>query len=201
MTSRTWVSCSIACFTLLAVTLPAQDNPAPTPAGTMDVTGIPGPRGIYYHASNQWVALSPNVLMPFAAGRPLALEILNVGSDHTITEIPGSHSGIQIGNDARPSFYLHGISPSELYLVRAIRKPDYRELRMPISRHFREWAHFEAKDVTEFEIQAVNGDIVVIKPSADLKPGEYALASAFESGAQWLRIGFDFGIAGAGAGQ
>jgi uncharacterized protein (DUF2141 family) len=72
---------------------------------------------------------------------------------------------------------------------------------MPVSRHFREWAHFRAKDLTAVEIQAVNGDIVAIKPGADLKPGEYAVATAFEPGAQWVRLGFDFGIVGGGAGQ
>lgn len=186
---------SLACTMLLGVALIAQDNPpAAPPAAEMDLTGIPAPRGIYYRAGGQWVILSSTLLMPFSEGRGMALEILNVGSDHTVAEIPGAHSGVQIGSDPRPTFYLHGISPSDVYLVRAATKADYRELRMPVSRHFREWAHFNAKDVTDFEIQAVNGDVVAIRPSTDLKPGEYALASAFEPGAQWVRLGFDFGI-------
>lgn len=65
------------------------------------------------------------------------------------------------------------------------------------SRHFWEWAQFRDRDVTDFDIQAVNGDIVVIKPSADLKPGEYALAVPAGADYQWVRLGFDFGIAGA----
>jgi hypothetical protein len=201
MTRQTFSAVSIGCATLLAVGLLAQDNPPQTPPATMDLTGLPGPRGIYYHASNEWVALSPQVLMPFSDGRPAALEILNVGSDHSIAELPGPHAGVQIGRDARPIFYLHGINTADLYLVRVVAKPDYRELRMPISRHFREWAHFQAKDVTAVEIQAVNGDVVAIKPSADLKPGEYVLASTFEPGDRWIRLGFDFGIVGAGTAQ
>ena len=187
---------SIACTMLLGMAMIAQDNPPPAPSSAeMDLTGIPSPRGIYYRAGGQWVILSSTVLMPFAEGRGMALEILNVGSDHTVTEIPGAHSGVQIGSDARPTFYLHGISPANVYLVRAATKTNYRELRMPVSRHFGEWAHFNAKDVTDMEVQAVNGDVVAIRPSTDLKPGEYALASAFEPGAQWVRLGFDFGIA------
>lgn len=56
---------------------------------------------------------------------------------------------MQIGNGPRPTFYRRGITSSELYLVRAVSKADYRELRMPTSRHFREWAHFSAKDVAD----------------------------------------------------
>jgi hypothetical protein len=197
MTIQRLIAASIACAALLTVALLAQDNPASTPPQNMDLTGIPAARGIYYRAADGWVALSHTVLMPFDEDRPVALEILNVGSDHAAADIPGRHSGVQIGKDARPTFYLHGISPDDLYLVRVTTKSDYRELRMPISRHFKEWAHYRDKDLTDVGIQAVNGDVVAIKPTADLKPGEYALATAFEPGARWIRLGFDFGILGA----
>jgi hypothetical protein len=193
---QTFVGFSIACATVLAVALLAQENPPPTLPGNMDISGIPAPRGVYYRAADEWVILSSTVLMPFSEGRSAALEILNVGPDHTVAELPGSHAGVQIGNDARPTFYLHGISPADVYLVRATSKADYREVRMPTSRHFREWGHYRAKDLTDMEIQAVNGDVVAIKPSTDLKPGEYALASVFEPGDRWIRLGFDFGILG-----
>jgi hypothetical protein len=199
MTHRKLFFSTIACATLCAVGLLAQDNPPPTDAANMDLTGLPAPRGIYCRTVNGWVALSNTVLMPFLRGRGMALEILNVGSDHAAAEIPGSHSGVQIA-DTRPVFFLHGISPSDVYLVRAGTKEDYREIRMPVSRHFGEWAHYNAKDVADFDIAAVNGDVVAIRPSADLKPGEYALTSGVQTGDQWLRIGFDFGIRNA-AGQ
>jgi hypothetical protein len=202
MTRRTLFASSIACATLLACALPAQDNPPQVqPGDNLDLSGLPAERGVYYRVSGQWVALSSTVLMPFTEGRPVALEILNVGSDHTTAEIPGAHSGVQIGNDARPTFYLHGIGPSDVYLVRAVSKADYREVRMAISRHFREWAHYRAEDVAPFEIQGVNGDVVAIKPSADLKPGEYALTSGVQPGDYWLRLGFDFGIVAGAAGR
>ena len=197
MTTRKFLASSIACATLVTVALIAQDTPQPTPAGNMDLTGIPEPRGIYYHSAGDWVTLQNTVLMPLWEGRPVALEILNVGSDHTAAQLPGSHATVQIGNDPRPTFYLHGISPADVYLVRATTKADYREVRMDVSRHFWEWGHYRAKDVTDIEIQGVNGDVVAIRPSADLKPGEYALASSFTSGDRWVKIGFDFGIIGA----
>jgi len=195
MTRRTFIVSMIASATVSTVTLLAQGNPPQPPTGNIDITGIPALRGIYYHAASGWESLSPRVLMPLWDGKPAAMEVLNVGSDHTITELPGRHSDVQIG-DARPTFYLHGIDPTDLYLVRVMAKDGYRELRMPISRHFWEWAHYNAKDVTDVEIQGVNGDIIAIRPSANLAPGEYTLASVFGPDYRWLRLGFDFGIAG-----
>ncbi len=197
MTTRTFFVSSIACATLLIVASKAQDTPPPPAAGNMDLTGIPEPRGIYYHSAGDWVTLQNTVLMPLWEGRPVALEILNVGSDHTGAQIPGSHAVVQIGNDPRPTFYLHGISPADLHLVRATTKGDYREVRMAVSRHFWEWAHYQAKDLTDFDIQGVNGDVVAIRPSTDLQPGEYTLAANIASGERWVKIGFDFGILGA----
>lgn len=199
MKRETSIIYSIAFATVFAVALLGQDTPPPVSAGNLDLSGIPAPRGVYYHAADEWVTLSRTVLMPFWQGRPAALEILNVGTDYTASQLPGSHAEVQIGNNARPTFYLHGISPSDVYLVRAVTKPEYRELRMAVSRHFDEWAHFRAKDLTDFDILGVNGDIVAIRPRTDLKPGEYALASIFEPGERWLRLGFDFGIIGPAA--
>jgi hypothetical protein len=199
MTRQKLISSSLAGATLamlLGIALLAQDNPPPAPSENIDLTGLPGSRGVYVRAAGRWLGLTPNVLMPFERGRSVALEILNVGSDHAIAEIRGAHSGIQIGNDTRPTFYLHGIDATDLYLVRAETKEGNRELYMPTSRHFHEWAHYRAKDLTDVDILGVDGDVVAVKPRTDLKPGEYAFASATQSGERWLRLGFDFGIAG-----
>jgi hypothetical protein len=177
----------------LAAGLLAQDNPPPAQSEGMDLAGLPTARGIFYRSGSEWVALSYTVLMPFWEGRGMALEILNVGSDHATSEIPHAHSGIQL-SEPRPTFYLHGINPADVYLVRATPKDDYREIRMPVSRHFRKWAHFRAEDVVDLAITGINGDVVAVKPNADLKPGEYVLAPGVQSGDEWLRLGFDFGI-------
>ena len=192
MTGRMLFATSIACGAL-ALALLAQDTPPPAQSEGIDLKGLPAGRGIYYRSGGEWVALSSTLLMPFWEGRGLALSILNVGSDHASSEIPGAHSGVQLG-DPRPTFYLHGINPADVYLVRAISQDDYREIRMPVSRHYRRWAHFRPEDVTDLAIVGINGDIVAVKPGADLKPGEYALAPGVQQGDQWLRLGFDFGI-------
>jgi hypothetical protein len=196
MSSRRVIGFSLICAVLGCVGLLAQNNPKQPQPENLDLAGIPAARGVYYHAASGWVALAPNVLMPFWDERPIALEVLNVGSDHTITQLPGRHAHIQIASDSRPTFYLHGITPADLYLVRAISKQDFRELRMHATRHYWEWLHFRHQDLTEFGVEAVNGDIVVIKPVADLQPGEYTLASVMGRDYQWLRLGFDFGILG-----
>ncbi|HEX5227578.1 MAG TPA: hypothetical protein VFW44_07695 [Bryobacteraceae bacterium] len=193
MTNRLWMRSALACSVLLSAGLLAQDNPATTQPANMDLTGLPYGRGVFYKSGADWVVLSHNVLMPFSEGRALALDILNVGSDHATSEMLGAHSGIQIA-DPRPTFYLHGINPSDVYLVRAIPKDDYREVRMPLSRHYRKWAHFRAVDVSELAITGINGDVIAVRPSADLKPGEYALTAGAQHGDEWLRLGFDFGI-------
>jgi hypothetical protein len=186
MTSQTWIriSSSIACATLLAVPLLPQGNPSGAQPGNPDIAGLPAAGGIYYRAASGWVALPFTVLMPFEEGRSVALQILNVGSDHAI--------------EAMPTFYLRGVTPTQLYLVRAVPKVEYRELRMAISSHFREWAHFRAEDIANIELQSVAADVVTVKPLAGLKPGEYALASVTEPGSHWIRLGYDFGLAAGG---
>jgi hypothetical protein len=193
MMNKTWLTLSTACALLITGALLAQDNPPQS--ANMDLTGLPNGHGVYYRSAGGWVSLSSNVLMPFWEGRDAALEILNVGSDHTISEIPGPHSGFQI-SDARPTFYLHGVSPADLYLVRATPKEDYREVRMKVNRHFRRWARFRDEDIAEVVITGVNGDVVAVQPTAALKPGEYALAATFQPDQYWLRLGFDFGVLG-----
>jgi hypothetical protein len=192
----------IICATLLAAASLAQEQPRPAQAGNADIAGLPAGRGIYYHAAHGWIGLPFTVLMPFDDGKGILMEVLNLGSNHAISEMPGSYANVQIANDARPTFYLRGIAAADLYLVRAKRKAGYRELRMPISGEFREWAHFRSEDVADVELQEVAADVVTVKPRTQLTPGEYAIATLFEPGARWIRFGYDFGlIAGHHTGQ
>lgn len=192
---------AVACIVLLSGSLPAQDNPPQSQPGNPEIAGLPAARGVYYRSPNGWVALSSTVLMPMWDGKAAALEILNVGNDHANAKLPGAYSGSRIGDTARPAFYLRGIPAANLYLVRAVRKESWRELRMPISHNFWEWAHFRAKDLTPFELQSPASDVVALRPAADLKPGEYALASVLGEDYRWLKLGFDFAIASGRTGQ
>lgn len=193
MTSRVRMICFIACATL-GTALLAQEAATPLPSSATDLSGIPPARGVYYHSAAGWVSLPFTVMMPLVEGRSPAMEVVSVWADRTVVEFPGPHADIQIGNDPRPIFYLHGISPSDIYLVSALEKQDYREVRMPISGQFRRFAHFNKKDVADLDIQPLGGDVVAIRPHANLKPGEYALASIAQPGDTWIRLGYDFGL-------
>ncbi len=201
MTSRTVLACSILCALMLTGAAVAQENPAAASSQELDINGIPPARGVYYRGAAGWVALSPNVMMPFWDERAIALQVLNVGSDHTVTQFPGRHAGIQIASDSRPTFYLHGISPADLFIVHVKSKGAYREIRMHASGYFWDFVNFHDKDVTDFGIEGVNGDVIAIKPVTALQPGEYAVAALAGRTYQWLRLGFDFGIIGAVPGR
>lgn len=194
MTTRVWMISSIACATLFGTALLAQDAPTQLPPSATDISGIPPARGIYYHASDGWVSLPFTVMMPMTEGRSPWMEVIDVWADRTVAQFPGPHAEIQIGNDPRPIFYLHGISPGNIYLVRMREKQDYREVRMPISGQFRRWAHFNRHDVADLEIQPLGGDIIAVRPHAALTQGEYTLASVAEPGLMWIRLGYDFGL-------
>lgn len=200
MTSQIWMSSSIACAALFGAALVAQDKP-PGAQLTPDIAGLPRSRGIYLHAGNGWVALQRTVLMPFTEGKPAILEILNLGSEHAVATIPGAHADVQIDNNTRPTFYLRGITPTQMYLVRAVTKVEYRELLMPISGNFQEWAQFRPADIANIELQAVAADVVTVKPLADLNSGEYVLAPVFEPGSRWIRLGYEFGLTAGHAGK
>ena len=182
---------SVVCAALAALGLIAQQNPPA--AASAAIADLPPIRGVYYHSPSGWVQLQSTLFMPYGISGGAA-SFFSVGHGHAVAEMPGPHADIQIGNDARPTFYLRGISPSDLFLVRFIAKPDYRELKMPLSGDFQEWAHFRAQDVSLLDLAGLAPDVIAIRPHADLKPGEYTLASVAEPRTLWIRIGYDFGL-------
>jgi hypothetical protein len=83
-----------------------------------------------------------------------------------------------------------------LYLVRETTKQDYREIRMPYSRDFHNWAGFRAKDLVDLDLTPAGNGILTLTPKADLAPGEYVIVSLAEPGMRGIRLSFDFGVAG-----
>jgi hypothetical protein len=156
--------------------------------------GLPWMRGVYLRAGNEWVSLPVNPLMPFHSGS--VRELLSLGQSDAVAELPGPHALIQIGN-TKPTFYLRGIPQSYgIYLVRSEQKDDYRKVRMPMSRDFRQFAKFRNSDLVELDTRAVSGDVLSVTPRADLKPGEYTLVSEFEQNIRQIRASFEFGVTG-----
>jgi len=175
MTKKAWIGFSIACAALWTTALGAEGKQV----GSNATAGLPAARGVYYHAASGWVALPTALLLPFLDSG--FKEMIGVGSRSAIAEMPGPHAAIRI-IDPRPTFYVRGFSTlSGLYLVRAIEKQDYRELRMSASSRAQR-PYFRAKDLNDIELEPVASDLVAVTPRADLKPGEYVVASVLEPG-------------------
>jgi hypothetical protein len=168
----------------IAMTLSAQQSP----------DNLPWSRGVYLRAGNEWVSLPVNPLMPFKEGS--ARQLLGLGQSDAIAEMPGPHALIQIGN-GKPTFYLRGIPQTYgIYLVRSEQKDDYRRVRMPMSRDFRQFAKFRQQDLVDLDMRAVSGDVLTVTPRTELKPGEYAIVSEFEQNIRQIRASFEFGVTG-----
>ena len=183
MALTAWIGSPLAFFALFTVQLTAQES---------SIAGMPPERGIYYRSGTEWVALPSDMLMPFLhAG---VKDFLNVGSRDAIAEMPGSRAAIQIRNP-KPTFYVRGLAATRgLYLVQSVARQDYRELRLPVSRRFQDWAHYSGPNIQEVDLKRVSRDVFSVTPRADLKPGEYAIASAPDLNDRWIRLGFEFGV-------
>jgi hypothetical protein len=159
-----------------------------------DTASIPAVRGVYYHADSGWLGLPGTILMPMLDGT--SADLFSVGPKQAIAEVPGLHAALQTTN-ARPTLYLRGFPVnSGIYLVRQVQKLEYREIHMPVSRNFRDFAHLRSKDLREIEMRPAGNGLIAVTPSKDLAPGEYAIVSLIESNDRNIKIGFDFGVAG-----
>jgi hypothetical protein len=173
----------LICAAGIAATLLAQDT-----------SSIPNSRGVYYRSDSGWVGLNSTVLMPMMSST--TADLFSVGPKQAVAELPGLHAALQTAN-VRPTLYVRGFPVNGgIYLVREVQKQDYREIKMPISWQFRDFAHFRSKDLREIEIRSAGNDVLAITPRADLQPGEYALVSIIEPNDRFIKIGYDFGIAG-----
>ncbi len=173
----------LICAAGFAATLLAQDT-----------SSIPTSRGVYYRADSGWVGLTSTLLMPML--NSTSADFFSVGPKQAVAELPGLHAALQTTN-ARPTLYVRGFPINGgIYLVREVQKQDYREIHMPISWQFHDFAHFRSKDLREIEMRSAGNGVLAITPLADLQPGEYALVSIVEPNDRFIKIGYDFGVAG-----
>ena len=156
--------------------------------------GLPWPNGVYLRSGGDWVVIPANPLVPFTNASD-ARWLLGFGQSDATVEMPGPHALVQLGN-TRPTFYLRGIPSSYgIYLLRSQQREDYRMIRMPMSRDFRQFTKFRTQDMVELELKNVSGDVITATPRTELKPGEYALVSVFQQNERQIRASFDFGVA------
>jgi len=187
MAFKTSLSICTLIISGLAATLAAQDV-------ARETASIPAARGVYYHADSGWRGLVGTLLLPMLDGT--AADLFSVGPKQAIAEVPGLHAALQTTN-ARPTLYVRGFPiNSGIYLVRQEQKLEYREIHMPVSRNFRDYAHLRSKDLREIEMRSAGNDVIAVTPIKDLAPGEYAIVSVLDANDRNIKIGFDFGIAG-----
>ena len=155
--------------------------------------GLPWPRGVYIRAGSDWVGLPANPMLPFMDDfSPRWL--LGFGHSDTIAEMPGPHALIQIGN-AKPMFYLRGLPQANgIYLLRSEQREDYRRVRLPYSRDFRQFTRLRSQDIVELDMRQMDGDVLSATPRTELKAGEYAIISVFDQKQRGVRASFDFGV-------
>jgi len=159
---------------------------------TPDSQGLPTLRGVYFHSPAGWIGLPTNPLLPMENGT--ARWLLGFGKSDAIADFPGPHAAVQT-SQVKPTFYLRGFPPtSGLYLVRATQKMSYRQLRMPVSGDFIEWAHVKSSDLVAIETHFAGDNITALTPRDNLKPGEYAIVAPFDPAAGNIQAVFDFGV-------
>ena len=172
-------------FVLLGASLWAQ------PAAS-DAAGLPLLRGVYFHSPAGWIGLPTQPLLPFENGN--VRWILGFGKSDAIADFPGPHAAMQT-SQVKPTFYLRGMPPtSGIYLVREIQKNEHREIHMPVSGDFLEWAHLKASDLVPIEVRAAGENVTALTPRDNLKPGEYGIVTAFDPNVDRIRAIFDFGV-------
>jgi len=155
--------------------------------------GLPWPKGVYIRTGSEWIGLQANPLVPFMTGD--ARWLLGFGHGDAVAEIPGPHAMVQLGN-GKPMFYLRGMPQSNgIYLVRSEQKEDFRQIRLPMSRDFRQFTKLRQQDLVDLDMRPVAGDVISATPRTELKPGEYAIVSVFEQNFRQIRASFDFGVA------
>lgn len=172
-------------FILLGAGLWAQ--PAPTEAA-----GLPALRGVYLNSSAGWIGLPDQPLMPFENGT--ARWLLGFGKSDAIADFPGPHAAVQT-SQAKPTFYMRGFPPTNaIFLVREIQKTEHREIHMPVSGNFIEWAHLKASDLIPIDMRHAGDNVTAVTPRDNLKPGEYGIVTAFDPNVGLIRVIFDFGV-------
>jgi hypothetical protein len=164
----------------------------PAQTVTPEAAGLPALRGVYLHSPAGWLGLPDQPLMPFENGT--AKWLLGFGKSDAIADFPGPHAAVQT-SQVKPTFYLRGFPPtSGIYLIREVQKAGHREVHMPVSRDFIEWAHLKSSDLVAIETRHAGDNVTALTPRENLKPGEYGIVTAFDPNVDLIRVIFDFGV-------
>jgi hypothetical protein len=163
------------------------------------VPGLPVPRGLYFQSRGGWSALDSVVLFPDVEARSKAnwkvLGAWDRARENRRYVVPGRQARAQVAGP-RPAFYLRGQRPERGWsVVRLTPQTDRRELIATIRDVFAREPHltFASGAPVELDPATTADDVVTLRPTADLTPGEY-LVFKFVQGQLWLIEGYAFEV-------
>jgi len=163
------------------------------------VPGLPVPRGLYFQSNAGWSALDSVVLFPEVEARSKpnwkTLGSLDRAREKRRYVVPGRQARAHVAGP-RPALYLRSERPgSDWSMVRLTPETDHRELIATIPDVFAREPRMTFASGAPVKLEPANpaDDVVTLRPTADLAPGEY-LVFKFVSDQPWLIEGYAFEI-------
>jgi hypothetical protein len=157
------------------------------------VPGLPERRGLYHQGSGgQWIPLAASLVWPDMRSR---WRWTSEFQDRLYV-LAGRQAYLEV-NEARPSFHLRDPTPDgEWVLFRLTRRGSTRQLRIRLADAFAYGPghQFHASAHGGVEVSALAADVLLLRPEADLEPGEYLLVK-LSRGQRWIPSGYAFRVA------
>jgi len=163
------------------------------------VPGLPVSHGLYFQARAGWSALDAVALFPDVEARSKT-DWKVLGSWDRARErrryiVPGLQARAHVAGP-RPALYLRGRHPELRWsVVRLTPQADHRELVATIPDVFARQPRlrFASGAAVELDPSTTADDVVTLRPTADLAPGEY-LVFKFVPGQSWVIEGYAFEV-------
>jgi hypothetical protein len=163
------------------------------------VPGLPVSHGLYFQSTAGWSALDSVILFPDVENH-WKTNWNVMGSWDRAREnrryvVPGRQAHTQVAGP-RPALYLRGQHPGHGWsVVRLTPQTDHRELITTVPDMFAREPRmtFASGAPIALDPAATADDVVTLRPTADLMPGEY-LVYKFVSGQAWLIEGYTFEV-------
>ncbi len=163
------------------------------------VPGLPVSHGLYFQSTAGWSALDSVTLLPDVHARSKTnwkvLGAWDHGWERRRYVVAGGQARAHV-TGPRPALYLRGQRPERGWLVvRLTPQTDRRELVGTIRDVFARAPRmtFASGAPVDLDPAATADDVVTLRPTADLAPGEY-LVFKFDSAQPWLIEGYAFEV-------
>jgi len=163
------------------------------------VTGLPVSRGLYCQSTVGWSALDPVALFPEIEARSKTnwsvFGAWDRARERRLYIVPGRQARAYVAGP-RPALYLRGQRPERGWsVVRLTPQTDHRELIATIPDVFAREPRltFASGAPVRLDPAAAADDVVTLRPTADLPPGEYLVFKTVST-QPWLIEGYAFEV-------